>query len=550
MIGLNRTIATGIIGGIFGFLFLVMSTSVYGSLGMKPQIKELKASRGGWSEFNFTVTNHGNEAMSLVMLAEDMDVTPEGQAFKANPDFKRGCANWITFALDTFALEGGQSQEIHIRIKVPKDATGSYFAIVRCMESEAKNIDLPKTETSSGALGMNVGVGALVFITAQGSQNTATLKPDTVYLNPGKTGAMGPVVGGENNGWELDVSLFNAGNIYTQAWGEVSIYTQAGRLVEKADLTAGHGYIFPERPRLFTAQGSRPLADGGYLVRTNFYSKEGKSGRGTYPFTIVNGVAHLGIESEDLYALVKASSPGFSLSERFLDFDVMPGSNRTKGLSIYNDRKDTLVMIPQRFNWVTDSKGTITLISARDTTYEHSCATWIELNPDTIEILPGMRKDVRVSISAPQELDGEYYAGIRFDTKDLKENLPTEFQMPSALLVAASAKRTLKYSAIIKSVEKKKTDQDGCVFEVKFENNGNVHCYANGDIEIYGAKNEKIGEPAKFGSKDEFVFPGVIRTYTVPFQETFDAGPYTAYVRIGYQEKTKSLLETVSFQIK
>lgn len=535
--------------GLAAMFFFWVSDPAYGTLGMKPQIKEVKLSRGGWTEFQFTVTNHGNEASSLVMTANNMDVTPDGQPFNATPDFTRGCAEWITFNPAEFTLEAGQSQKVLTRMKSSKEATGSFFAIVRCLLAEEKSIPLETGDRSSTTLGISVGVGSLVFVSVSSSQNVATLKPDSVKLDPGMSTGTGPVSRESAKGWALDVSILNEGNVYTQAWGEASIYTQSGRLIEKADLVAGRGYVFPDRSRIFTAKGGRALTDGAYLVRVNVFSREGKSGRGSFPITIANGAAYMGTDSEELYALLKASSPGFSLSQRFLDFDVMPNSRRTKGVTVYNNRPDTLLLRPRIFNWLVDAEGKIALGNIADTVSSRSCAAWVRIAPDSIIVPPGRTANAKITMTAPLQVEGENYAAIRFDTEGLRQDLPTEFQMPSVLLVSASNRQTAKPSAVIRSVVQKKIDGDGISFQVKLENNGNMHCFADGEIEIYNANDEKIGEPVKFGSREEFIFPGVTRTYSVPVQKILEPAFYRAYVKITYHEKTRSLLQTVPFQV-
>lgn len=527
-------------------------SNAYSSLGMKPQIKELKISRGGLSDFHFTITNHGTESISIIMLAEDMDTDADGQTFKADPDYKRGCASWITFGEESFALEPGQSKDVMTRVRVPKEASGSYFAIVRCMLADEKTLEFGKNQKSISALGLSIGVGAYVFITIPSSLNSISIRPDSISISPGSSSAKGPLAGNtqDHSPWKIQVSVRNDGNIYTQALGEISIYTKGGRMVEKTSLTAGRGYIFPERTRIFTATGSKSLADGAYLARVNFASKDGKTGRGVFPFTVANGAAYIGTESEEILSLAKASSPGFTLSERYIDIDVMPNAHRTKGVSIFNLKKDTLVVFPRIIEWLTDKKGTITFFDIGDTNIERSCAKWLTLSPDSVIIPPNVKKDIKITLNAPPQMDGEYFAGLRFETKDLRKDLPIEFLLPSTLLLSSSDKKTTKSLGAIIEINKKKLERSGCLFEIKFENNGNTHCFADGELEVYGPDNAKIGDPIPFGSRDEFIFPGVVRTYDVALQETLEKGFYRAYVKITYAEKTKSLVENFSFQIK
>jgi len=95
---------------VFGVLFLTMVPAVHGQIGMAPQLKEVKIFRGGRQLFHLTVSNYSSEAMSLQMVANDMDLSEGGAPIEAGEGYERGCANWVTFTPKEFTVDPKSSQ--------------------------------------------------------------------------------------------------------------------------------------------------------------------------------------------------------------------------------------------------------------------------------------------------------------------------------------------------------------------------------------------------------------------------------------------------------
>lgn len=532
---------------------LIMAPAVQGDLGIAPQIKELQINRGGWNQFTLKVTNHSDEALDLVMNADDMDVSEQGSAIIAAEGYERGCSDWIVFSPEEFSLDAGVGQSIRVDVKAPKDVKGSYFAILSCRTTTKHTLGIPTKADVSPGLEFGVRVGSLLLLTIRSSQNSVVLDPDTVMLDPGNVNLRGPVAfsekGGDNN-WKIEVPITNSGNVYTIVTGEVSVYSETGRFIARAPLEAGRGFVFPERSRVFTAEGEMPLSDGHYLVRVNIKSKGRRTRGGSFPFTVYNGLTYSGSESDEIRSLLLASSPGFHLNNGFLEFGVVPGSHRTQGVTIANDRSDTIALVPRLLNWTVESDGNIVILNERDSVQAHSCINWLKISPDTIIIAPGRRKVVKVKVQAPEEMNGEYYAAVRFDAEGLKDDLPTVFQLPSTLLLAASYKQTLNHSAEVKSVECKLASTNSCIFEIKVKNTGNVHCYLSGSLELMDSQGERIADPVLFGGEGSFIFPGITQTFTVPWQGYLEPGKYRAGMSISYHEKAKGLRKSITFEVQ
>ena len=534
--------------------FLMFVTEATASLGVSPKLKEIRLSRGGWNEYQLTVTNHTDEPIVVGIFVENMDISEDGIPTFADEGYQRGCADWITFTPEEFGLEPDKSMKVQVRIKAPGDALGSYFANLICRPVEARDGSFYQTEKSSMGISIQLAVISLLLVTVSSSRNQATIEPDTIMLDPGSMEFVGPLsltAKSEASGWKIEVPVYNSGNIYTQVGGEVSVYTESGGLFERASLEGGQGYLFPERRRIFTATGQRPLPNGAYLVRAHLSSREGKFTGGSVAFTVVDGQAYAGTDSEELYALLRASMPGFSLSERFIAVDLIPNSSRIKGVTVANHSPGLLALIPRLLSLTFKGEGDFAFSSGADPNSGRSCASWVSVSPDTLLLQPGAKRTTKIKVQAPDSMDGEYYAALRFDTRDSPgDSLPPEFQMPSTLFIAASDKRNLKPSGAISAFIEKQVSRQSCLFEVKFENTGNAHCFAAGKLEVLDKLRNRIGQSVDFGSDQTFIFPGMTRTYLVSWNEELEPGDYQAMVAIVFDQTTKALRESIRFQVE
>jgi hypothetical protein len=536
---------------VFAVFFLTMVPPVHGQVGMAPQLKEVKIFRGGRQVFHLLVKNHGSETISLHMLADDMDLSEAGAPTVAGEGYERGCANWVTFTPKEFTVDPKSSQDVRVMVKAPKEAIGSYSAILRCQAIMQKMLQVPAVEKGSTGLEFTVGVGSLLLATVTSSQNTVILNPDTVTLDPGRVIIDNPLAKTEESGkkaWLVEVPVANDGNVYTIVQGDASIWTPSGRLVGRAPLFAGRGFVFPNGRRIFKATGEIPLSDGAYLVRANIRSREGRSRSGSFPFTVVNGVAHAGSDSEELDQILRASLPGFSLQNQYVDFDVQPGSRRTKGVMLTSDAQDTLKLTARLLDWNVDETGNIELLSQGKSPHERSCTPWISVDPNPLLIPPGQKKVAKLVLEGPKQIDGEYYAAVLFDPEGTKSGLPSEFQIPRALFVAASDKRSVKPSAEISFAVN--PARKGCSYEIVLNNTGNVHCFATGRVNLLDDKGDRVTDPIEFGSGEEFVLPGGMRMLTVPWQAELQPGRYRAEVTVDFYKDTPGLREGVSFEVK
>lgn len=540
-------------------LFLVpFVPAAYADLGITPQLKMLDINRGGWTDFQLQITNHAEQGVEIEMTAQDMDVDESYTPYhNEEGTYDRGCADWINLTPEEFSLGPLETKSVLVKIRAPKESNGSYFSILSARLKELQTIELPgadKGESPPSMLKFKVSVGSVLFLTVRGSNNKAVLQPDTVILEPGGGGSdLDQLVLGDVSAdrWVVKVPVHNTGNIYTLASGGISIWDENNQLISRAALEAGKGFVIPEKERTFIATGEKPLSNGSYLIRVNLHSKDSRSMTASFTFTVMNGVAYTGTQSEEIGALLASSSPGFNLGTRILSFEASPGATTTKGIVISSYSKDSLRITNRVIDWRVDEvKGRVKLVKDDPSNLDRSSVSWVSISPDTIVIPPGRKKSVKVKFQPPDDIEGEYYSAILFQPVGFKEDLPVEFEVNRTVFTAVYSRKSSKSSATIASFAEVKADKDGCSFEVALENTGNVHCYANGQIEIMDDENAPVCDPIKFGGEGEFIFPGTKRVYTIPYNELLRPGRYLAAVSVSYTDDVPSLNKSKIFHVK
>jgi hypothetical protein len=516
-----------------------------------PQVQEVSVNRGGKTRFNLQVANRGTEPLTFAIGAYGLTIAADGVPSAIITKTEHSCADWITFTPATFELAPEEVQIVEGLIHAPKDAVGGYSAFLTAefyLPSEPFTLD--EEEKLQAQLQLGRAVSSVLLVTARSSKNFVKLEPDSLILVSGKRTSEDVIPSLANlmsdGVWQASLMVANTGNIHTLATGEISIWRDDASLVDRVGLTAGRGFVLPGKKRLFTAEGNKSLPDGVYMAKVQLRTKEGRLVQGTFPYSIVEGEAISGAATDAIRALLKATAPSFSLSKRMLDYKITPGGKRTKGISLKNYSPDTLTVNARVVDWSLDEDGKVVLRPDEDILVR-PCSSWMTVSPNPILIPPKRSSSVKVTVMAPQELYGEYYSAVVFETPESSEPLPTEFELPRALLMTVSASQGLEYRAEIESFYHEPVSPLMRIFVVNAINTGNTHCYASGKIEIYDLKFNMMMEPIPFGSPNDYVLPGRVRGYAVPCPGALDPGRYEAVVMLDYLDGAEPVISQIRF---
>lgn len=544
--------ARGLLVGLLACAVQLLSWSPgFGQASVVPLMQEVSVNRGGKAKFQIQIANRSPGPLSLTMQVYSFDISEIGVPQPVGGDIARSCRGWITLTPRTFELRPDSVQVVEGLIQAPVDVVGGYYAFITSeYVVPSEPLLLGGTEKSKFQIDLGRAVSSSLLVTVRSSQNTVQLEPDSLVLLTGRGGSVSAAeywgVADAGNRWQVILPVRNTGNTHTQAEGEVSIWTENARLIERASLTGGRGFVLPDKLRLFTAEGTKALPDGAYMVRIQIRTREGKLVQGSFPYTVFKGKAARGVASESMRALLEASTPKFSLATKYLDYSITPRGTRTKGLMLTSHTSDTLTIYPRLIDWTLSDSGAV-MLGPKPSQVAKSCVPWITVTPNPLSLAPRRNASVRVVVVAPPEIDGEYYGGVVFETSAAGPDLPSELELARTALITVASSTDLKYDVGVKTFDHKPVSDMMRAFVVNVVNNGNVHCYVSGKVEIYDSAWKLATDAVTFGGTGDYVLPGKVRGYVVPCPGALKQGKYEAVVEVECAEQAKPVVARTNF---
>lgn len=519
-------------------------------VSLVPQLQELDLNRGGKSRFSLRVANRGTEPQTFTMNARAMDISPNGVPSPLPKADERSCAEWIAMDPGVFTLYEDEVQIVECIIEGPVDAVGSYSAFITAdyrLEAQVASFEKRKGETT---MELGMAVSSVLLTTVRSRENRFELRPDSLVVLSGQQGSneqdRRPFSKSSSGVWNITVPVNNTGNIHAVVQGKVSLWTEDMRLLEESRLSAGRGYILPGKVRLFHAEGLQELPDGIYLIKVNLQTRSGRMVQGMFPYSVFKGRANPGAASEAIRDLLKSFTPQFSLSTNSLDYEVSPGARRTQGVRIESHSEDSLQIHARLTDWSLSDSGRVVLDPLM-VDHERSCVPWLEVTPNPLTILPGRAATAKIKLVAPEELVGEYYAAVVFETNDVAANLPAAEQLHRSVMVTSSAPSTAVNGIEINSIGVSPMGPLNRVFMINIENVGNVHCFCMGRVTVFDKSWKVVLEPVNFGSEKDFILPGKVRGFAVTCPGALENGEYKAVVEVKYHEDHPQLAEEYFF---
>ncbi|MCA9363113.1 LytR C-terminal domain-containing protein [Candidatus Kaiserbacteria bacterium] len=181
---------------------------------------------------------------------------------------------------------------------------------------------------------------------------------------------------------------------------------------------------------------------------------------------------------------------------------------------------------------------------SEDESQGKTLAEWIKPQMTSVVIPPEKTVEIPFGIAVPEDAPpGGHFAAILIGTKPPKEQAGSSQVETSQVVTSLVFLRVTgdiiengsirEFRATKSLVEKPEVD-----FELRFQNEGNVHILPQGDIKIYNMWGQERGvipvnQQALFGN----VLPNQIRKYTFAWTGEWsmaDMGRYTAEVTLGY----------------
>lgn len=541
----------GTVGALAILTCLISAPLVLGQVSIIPLVQEISVNPGGKTRFDLRIRNRSEQTMTFSVRGSNLDISQEGLPSPVAQETDWSCAEWITFTPTVFELQEDSVQVIQGLLSAPVGIVGGHYAFITCQYRVPREpISFVPGEEARAQVELGRAVSSVLLVTVRSSKNDAQLRPDSLFLvsGQGETSSMildqsaqsGPDV------WQVTLPVTNTGNLHTVAAGQVSIWTEEMRLVERADLRAGKGYVLPGKSRLFKAEGTRRLDDGIYMVRVAIRTREGKFTGGSFPFYIMQGTAVSDVPPETVREMLEAFTPKFGLSKNLLEFAVTPNARRTGGIRLTNYLPDTLSVTARPVAWTTDDHGNV-VFEPDSSQLVKPCTSWLAVSPNPIVIPPKRGATAKVTVTAPSELDGEYYGAIVFEIEDTRKDLPPELQIRRTALVMVTSATGLVTKASVEVLAYEPVSQLMRTFTIDVANDGNVHCFASGKLTILDKNWDRVLEPVTFGGLQDYLLPEKSLTYVIPCAGALEPGRYKAVFEVKYSDEARSAVVEYHF---
>lgn len=512
----------------FIFWLLLSYSFIDAQVSMQPLLHELQLSKHSRESFTLHVSNSGAFTENCTLTPLSMDVSEDGQPFALDSTNDRSCVDWMTFEPAEFTLKPKSEKQIHVRIEVPRDVSGTYYAMYRLdFHSEAEKQD-------SELLSLKRSWAGVLLVNVRSFGNNVKLEPQGLKIIPGRSNVQAAQARFSSDAWRVEVRLKNTGNLMTQAKGNIMLFSESGKLLHSETLEVGRGILLPNKNRTFTASGSGYLPDGMYLLKANITAKRSPQLSHSTPFSVYKGKVYINPDSDELRDLIRASSPGFQLRKQFIDYPISSNAKRYGSILLKNFLDDTLRIFPRLTGWWLGPRGQIEL-GKHYLDHNRSCEAWFDRQNNEIIIPPKTNYSYKFKINVPEKLDGEYFAGIVFDPDHPRPNLAKELKINRACFLSFVDRKSRVDTIDINNISIRKNAQNNHDLHFKVVNHGNSRIdllgRANLSLETAPGYYEPVGEPQKVGSSGSWIMPGSHRLVDVEFPE-LKAGKYEARIII------------------
>ena len=280
------------------------------------------------------------------------------------------------------------------------------------------------------------------------------------------------------------------------------------------------------------ALSSQSILDLGDIFRT---SAQGNTTRWRgAPLKIGRTVIILSIMLGTLILGLGSANGDFSLSvsPSLAEFVASPGGDLVQLITLSNEGSEEIQVIAT----VED------LFEGRD---DLSAKEWFQLSPTEFQILPGEIEDVEVQMSVPEDAPGGgHYVAVVFQA-NTGVAAPDEglfaggagvgARIDSIFLVTVKS-TTLDLNGSIENVVPVARAEDVLGFKVEIQNDGNVHFYPKGSIEVKDVNGEVVGTVDLADAPP--VYPGTSRTFELSGTIALPPGDYGAIADVDYGWET------------
>jgi hypothetical protein len=534
---------------IFALLGVIAFVTVGGSyargqvsLSYAPMLVELTASPGSVSTFEIVTRNEGvTTAANFLVYAADVIQKPNGDYEVVDSGIsEHSCAQWTKLSAERITIEPHGAVAVKGSVTVPRGASGGRYAAV-VFELIPEEI---KREPGSALVKIVQKFVTVIELTIPARRTQKRL--DVIGFNvayasdrPAYTSAYG------KQAIILTAEVKNEGDIHVFARGSMILRDSTGKRLREIPLGAGRGIVIPGAAVNFSSVLPAGLAPGDYVADISVKYGGLRPASAKIPFSVGAGGA------QAAKAETTAVIAPFSVDPGDLDLSYPAGATAAKSLVIEN-RSDQAIRVEGRaLPLAFDEEGE--LVSDETGASVSSCAQWIELRPNAIEIKPRSRQVVRMMISIPKGESGGKYANVVFTATPVSAETGQAWSGESGTVVFLKVGK--EFSTLGKLTPITMEDGGpsvGTVFGTVLENTGTIHVKPRASmtikkrvmpesvpgIEYVGPGSLVEVNSIDLGEEENVVLPGGKRLFNVALSGGLEPGDYVVEFLVNYGGKS------------
>lgn len=526
----------------FTILILCPEIRAQFDLRLSPLLQELELAPGSKKSFQLFLDNESKtDKVTIRAYAGDMIQEQMGAyALSDSGGSEFSCADWITLSDTFFTILPDSGKMITAEVKAPRDAFGGRYAAVifeivpeqpggKSFASVEYRYKMPTfVEVTIRRFGGAVKKIEVVQFKAEPITNPALIR---------KVG---------RNAMSFTALVKNTGNMHVKAKGSLLIKTKEGKRKRQVPLGQGRDIVLPGAVLEYRSIVSKP-PPGEYIAQAIFRSENQAPVAAETPFSV---------------GTIKGSTADTFHTTSFLTLRVKPeqiiqqipaGAFRYINLVFQSQEAESIHVDSKLMALECDEEGNVSAVEPTETV--RSCIDWLKLDPLFFDLGPGKVKNVKLTISAPKEDSGGYYACLLFEAslKEAKQAPVVPYEIPILLNLPMGSKLNGQVTGIDVTASRDKPT----LIEARFQNLGNTHVKPKGkvvlkfqpkvtlpaEVTYAGERNYELFGEAFFEPVNEFVLPGGVCRLEVTFPDKLTAGKYLAEVIIDFGGKSQAKME-------
>lgn len=542
----NCTLARKAIPFLVGVVLMLLLSSSHASaellLSFTPMLVELNAGSGSVRAFEVTMANDSKaETGRFLIYAADLIQKPNGDYEVSDAGKSEfSCAKWIRLSADKATIGPSEAVTVKGTLTVPRGASGGRYAAV-VYELIPDGTKDPSAFASTSFVHRFVTVVELSIPAPQVKTRLDVTGFSVTHASeePAYASAYG------KQAIILSTQVKNDGDIHVFARGTMILRDAAGKRLREIPLGAGRGIILPGSAVNLSSVLPAGLAPGDYIADISVKYGGLRPSSAKIPFTVGATEAHVG--KGETTAVIAA----FSVDPGHLDLTYPAGATVTRSLIIENHSDQVLRVEGHATRLVFDEEGE--LVSGEMASSTSSCAQWIELKPNVLELKPGSRQVVRMMIVVPKGESGGKYANVVFTATPASTDKSQAWSGESGTLVSLRVGKEFTTLGKLGPI----TIDDGgpsvgMVFGAVFENIGTIHVKPRASItikkrvmprtvpgiEYVGPGSLVEVNSLDLGEEESMVLPGGKRFFGVALSSNLEPGDYVVEFLVNYGGKS------------